>query len=171
MVISLIGTGFQLFLWTYMFIDLIWDIIVRILLGQIGFLRPLAWLAIWAFKLPTMPIVIFGWAWTVLTETVVFPVSGWMILFGGSGCYLRWGYNCYWPNGKRFKYRSYWQIADLAWLLKNPGYALDLPPSYSKFNQEMMAAQGKRRRDMVAAASPMGHAQDLLTNIKNFVAM
>lgn len=108
MIISLIGTGFQLFVWSYMFLDLGWDTLVRMFLGWVPFMKPLAWLAIWAFKLPTFPIIIFGWAWTILTELMAFPVSGWMILFGGSGCFLRWGYNCHFPNGKRLKDRSYW---------------------------------------------------------------
>jgi len=171
MIISLVGLGFQIFLWSYMLLDLLWDTTVRLFLGWIPFMKPLAWLAIWAFKLPTFPIIIFGWVWTILTETMAFPVSGWMILFGGSGCYLRWGYNCHWPNGKRFKDRSYWEIADLAWLIREPGAALGLPPSYSKFSEDMMKSEGQRRRSMVAAASPYGQAKALMTDISNYVAM
>lgn len=154
-----------------MFLDMGWDTLVRMFLGWIPFMKLFAWIAIWAFKLPTFPVIIFGWAWTILTETMVFPVSGWMIFFGGSGCYLRWGHNCHFPNGKRFKDRSYWEIADLAWLIKNPAAALDLPPSYNNFNQSLMKEQGQRRRKMVADASPMYLAQDLITNIAEYIAM
>jgi len=165
MIISLIGTGFQLFLWSYILLDRLWDTIVRLFLGQIFFLKPFAWLAIWAFKIPTFPIIIFGWVWTILTELMAFPVSGWMILFGGSGCFLRWGYNCHFPNGKRIKDRGYWQIADLAWLLKNPQEAYTLPPSYNQFSQEMMKVQGQERRASLAAISPLSQAQYLVSDI------
>ena len=134
MIISLIGTGFQAFLWVYIVIDRLFDYFVRIFLGQIGFLRPLAWLAIWAFKIPTFPIIAIGWAWTVLINVMAFPIQGWMLFFGGSGCFLRWGYNCG-LGGKRLKNRSYYQIADLAWLLTDPGMALRLPAqNYAEFS-------------------------------------
>lgn len=146
MMISLVGLGFQLFLWTYLSIDWVFDLFVRLFLGQVFFLKPFAWLAIWSFKIPTFPIIIFGWAWTILTELMAFPVSGWMIFFGGSGCFLRWGYDCYWPNGKRFHERSYWEIADLAWLMKNPSQNEFLPPKYSNFDQDFMKLEGQKRR-------------------------
>lgn len=154
-----------------MLLDMGWDTLIRLFLGQIFFLKPFAWLAIWAFKLPTFPIIIFGWAWTILTELMAFPISGWMILFGGSGCFLRWGHDCYFPNGKRFKDRGYWQIADLAWLAKNPQSAYKLPPSYNQFSQEMMEQQGKDRRAALAAVSPLAKTQALLTDIKEYIAM
>lgn len=171
MIISLIGTGFQLFVWTYIIIDRLWDTLVRLFLGQIFFLKPLAWLAIWAFKLPTFPIIIFGWAWTILTELMAFPVSGWMILFGGSGCFLRWGYNCSFPNGQRFKDRGYWQIADLAWLMKTPVAAYKMPPSYNQFSQEMMKYEGEQRRASLASISPFAQSAYLISNIAEYINM
>ena len=146
-----------MFIWSYNIIDRIFDLIVRILLGQIGFLRPFAWLAIWAFKLPTFPIIILGWAMTIITETMAFPLGGWMIIFGGSGCYLRWGYHCHWPNGKRIKDRSYWQIADLAWLAKSPSSYKDLPTDYDSLNS-LLKAEGEARRRVINHASPIYYA-------------
>ena len=130
-----------------MTLDLTWDYLVRIFLGSIGFLRLFAWLAIWLFKLPTLPIIVFGWAWTIIMEIMIFPFSGWMIFFGGSGCFLRWGHNCNWPNGKRLKDRSYWEVADLAWLMKSP--------SKNELNAELMKIEGQNRRKALMKASPL----------------
>ena len=156
MIISLIGTGFQMALWSYMLLDKIFDLVVRIFLGQIGFLKPLAWLAIWAFKIPTLPIIFLGWSWTVLLELMAMPVSGWMIIFGGSGCFLRWGHDC-WLGGKRFGDRSYYEIADLRWLMTDPTYALTFP-SYTEFSVETMKAENEARRAAVYEVSPVGQA-------------
>jgi len=102
---------------------------------------------------------------------MAFPISGWMILFGGSGCFLRWGYNCSFPNGARFKDRSYWQIADLAWLMKNPTSAYKMPPSYSQFSQEMMEHEGKQRRASLAAMSPFAKSLSLVSEISEYISM
>ena len=182
MIITLIGTGFQIFLWAYMFLDKGWDTLVRMFLGH-GFLKFFAYLAIWGFKLPTMPIIIFGWAWTVLISSMAFPISGWMILFKGSGCFLRWGHNCHFPDGKRFKDRSYWEIADLAWLMKFPTDSLRLPPSYSEFSKvynhdldglqkmELFKLEGKKRRQEVMEQSPFMLTKELLSDIGQYIAM
>ena len=116
MVISLIGTGLQIFLWVYILIDFIFDTFVRLTLGMV--FSPLAWLAIWAFKLPTFPIILMGWFWRILIELIAFPIQGWMLFFGGSGCFLRWGHDCWFA--KRIGDRSYWQIADLPVLMMDP---------------------------------------------------
>ena len=44
-------------------------------------------------------------------------VDGWMLLFGGSGCFMRWGYDCWVP---RLMDRKYWQVGQLAfWQREN----------------------------------------------------
>jgi hypothetical protein len=63
-------------------------------------------MAIWAFKIPTFPIIILGWFFHILIESMGFLIGGWMLFFGGSGCFLRWGYDCHFS--KRFGDRSYW---------------------------------------------------------------
>ena len=88
----------------YIIADWTFDWFVRMFLGTVC--KPCAWLAIWSFKLPTFPIILFGWFFRIMIETMGFMVDGWMLFFGGSGCYLRWGHDCWFA--KRFKDRSYW---------------------------------------------------------------
>ena len=88
----------------YILVDYGFDLFVRLFLGTVC--KPCAWLAIWSFKLPTFPIILFGWFFRIMIETMGLMVDGWMLFFGGSGCYLRWGHDCWFA--RRFKDRSYW---------------------------------------------------------------
>jgi len=58
-----------------------------------------------------------------------FLVDGWMLFFGGSGCYLRWGYDCWFA--KRFRYKNYWEIASLPVWMRNPSDSFVKDPSLS----------------------------------------
>jgi len=117
MFITLVAIMPQVIVWGYIVVDFMWDTFVRLFIGSIC--KPCAWLFIWAFKLPTFPFIIFGWMLRLMTETIGAMVSGWMLFFGGSGCYLRWGYDCWFT--KRFHERRYWEIADLPiWFRANP---------------------------------------------------
>ena len=117
MAISLVLIAPQFLVWIYILIDFIYDIMIRLFIGTIC--KPCAWLMIWAFKLPTFPFVLIGWIMRIITETIGAMVSGWMLFFGGSGCYLRWGHDCWFA--KRFKDRRYWEIMDVPfWLRTNP---------------------------------------------------
>jgi len=166
MVISLVGTAWQMIIWAYIAIDFAFDTVVRLFIGTIC--KPCAWLAIWAFKLPTFPLVIFGWIFRIMTETMGALVSGWMLFFGGSGCYLRWGHNCWFA--KRFKDRSYWQIADLTVWLRNPSdffvknpemsfsdsvHAFFAVPKFEDFDTEMSKLIGIQRRQQLADSCPL----------------
>lgn len=92
-IISLIGTGLQLFLWFYMGLDFIWDLMGRFLIGS--WCEFCAYIFIWIFKLITMPILLLGAFWHIFLELMALPISGWMIFFGGSGCIFRWGKDCW----------------------------------------------------------------------------
>ena len=169
MVISLVGTAWQALIWGYIALDWAVDSAIRLALGTIC--KPCAWLAIWAFKLPTFPFIILGWFFRIMIESMGLMVGGWMLFFGGSGCYLRWGHNCWFV--KRFKYRSYWQIADLTIWMRNPSSTFVPYPEQSfmeSMNQfftvpeiqdmsiPMQKTQGSLRRTMLANACPINKA-------------
>ena len=153
-------------IWIYILIDFAYDTVVRLFIGTIC--KPCAWLAIWAFKLPTIPFVIFGWAFRLMIESMGFMVSGWMLFFGGSGCFMRWGHNCWFA--KRFKHRHYWEIMDLAWFIRNPSDYFVKDPSISfvdaiheffyvpkieDFDTEVANLVGQRRRDAMLDSCPL----------------
>merc|ERR1712183_102788 len=169
MVISLVGTAWQFIVWAYIALDIAFDTVVRLFIGTIC--KPCAWLAIWAFKLPTFPLVIFGWAFRIMIESMGFLVDGWMLFFGGSGCYLRWGHNCWFA--KRLKDRSYWQIADLTVWMRNPSdFFVPNPelsftesmnqfftvPEIKDMDLPMQKLIGSERRAQLANACPISNA-------------
>ena len=148
---------------------MIYDSFVRLFIGTIC--KPCAWLAIWAFKLPTFPIVLFGWGFRIMTESMGALVSGWMLFFGGSGCYLRWGHDCWFAT--RIKDKSYWQIADLPiWMrsMTQPEnlFVKDAEMTFSEsiheffsvpmigdFNTEAARIIGENRRAALADSCPI----------------
>merc|ERR1712127_236954 len=166
MVISLVGIAWQFIIWAYILIDKVYDTTVRLFIGTIC--KPCAWLAIWAFKLPTMPIVLFGYGFRIMIESMGALVSGWMLFFGGSGCYLRWGHNCWFA--KRFKNRSYWEIADLTIWMRSPAdFFVKSPelsfsdsihqffavPRIEDFDTEVARLMGEERRQRYADSCPI----------------
>ncbi len=115
LVLSLVGFPIQLLLWVFSVLDIAWGQLFRVLLGS--FCKPCAWIAIWVFKGATFPILLFGWMFRIFTGVVGFMVDGWMLFFGGSGCFLRWGHDC---SVKRMKERRYWEIGHLPFWLRDP---------------------------------------------------
>ena len=91
-----------------------------------------------------------------------------MLFFGGSGCYLRWGHDCWFS--KRFNERSYWQIADLTIWLRNPAdafvrnpemsfsdsvHAFFAVPKFEDFDTEMSKLIGQNRRQQMLDSCPI----------------
>ena len=74
-------------------------------------------MVVWIFKVATFPVLALGWAFRVFLAVVGFFIDGWMLFFGGSGCFLRWGYDC---NVKSFKEREYYQMGTLPFWLRDP---------------------------------------------------
>merc|ERR550537_793720 len=70
---------------------------------------------IWAFKLPTLPIILLGFIWRFFTEIWNGPIVGWMLIFRWSCCWFGIGYDCIWS--KKF---SYWSLLDLTFWQRTP---------------------------------------------------
>jgi hypothetical protein len=101
--LTLVGFPVQILLWVFTLADIAWSNTFRILLGT--WCKPCAWVFVWLFKVTTFPLLILGWSFRILLGVVGFAVDGWMLFFGGSGCFLRWGYDC---HVKKFNERSYY---------------------------------------------------------------
>ena len=166
MFISLVFLVPQFIVWMYIAVDFVWDIVVRLFIGSIC--KPCAWVFIWAFKLPTFPLVLFGWGVRLMTELMGALVSGWMLVFKGSGCFLRWGKDC--RLAKRFRERRYWEVADLTIWMRDPSSLLvrnsDVGfveavhqffqvPQIADFDTEMARVIGQNRRQEMLESCPM----------------
>lgn len=166
LVVSLVGQALQIMIWLYILVDYVLDLVIRLFLGSIC--KPCAWIAIWSFKLPTFPIIILGWFFRIMIESMGFLIDGWMLFFGGSGCFLRWGHDC--RFARRFKDRSYYQIADLTFWMRNPSdmFVKDPTQSFSEsmhsffgvpkfedFNTELSKRIGEQRRQQLFDSCPV----------------
>ena len=116
MVISLVGIPWQSIIWVYVIIDFVYGQVIRIFIGTIC--TPCAWLFIAVWKIVTLPLIIFGWFFRIMIASLGALVDGWMLIFGGSGCFLRWGYDC--RFAKRLHNRSYWEIMSLPIWMRDP---------------------------------------------------
>jgi len=96
MIISLIGTGLQVFLWVYIALDFINDILTRLLIGS--WCTYCAYLYLFIFKIVSLPILLLGAFWHIFLELMALPISGWMIFFGWSGCIFRYGHDCWFTS-------------------------------------------------------------------------
>jgi len=157
MIISLIGTGLQIFIWAYILVDYINDLIARFLLAS--WCLYCAYIYLILFKLVTSPILLLGAFWHIFLELMALPISGWMIFFGGSGCIFRWGKDCWFTS--TLDEKEYWEIADLPLLIKKPedkSYTtlmkqLVLRP-IEEVSTELMRQEGIMRRGMILETCP-----------------
>lgn len=125
---GLIGIPFNLLILVFTAFDYFWSqILVRYAIGT--FCEPCAWIFIWIWKLPTFPILLLGWIVRFSNSFIQFMVDGWMLFFGGSGCFLRWGYDC--QHVIRFKDRHYYQIGQLNFWMRDLTFSLSSSPKYS----------------------------------------
>jgi len=161
MIVSLIGTGLQVFLWVYVAADFINDLIARFLLGS--FCTYCAYLYLFLFKVATSPIILLGAFWTTFLELMALPISGWMIFFGGSGCIFSYGHDC-WFN-EPFSEKNYWEVADVPILMKDKpqdkGVLTTFKKNYSTYlnqfflkpveevSHELMRQEGVMRRSLI----------------------
>ena len=80
---------------------------------------PCAGVFIWILNIALLPFTVIGWVHRFMLETIVLPIDGWLLLLGGSGCYLRFGHDC-WSN-KRVKDRTLRHFLDIPWLTTTIG--------------------------------------------------
>ena len=69
--------------------------------------EPCAITFIWIINIIMIPFHVGGWLQRFRLETFGLIVDGWMLFFGGSGCYLGFGEHCW---GKDSNYRTIWDI-------------------------------------------------------------
>ena len=117
--LTLVGFPFQILIWSFTVLDIAWSNFFRIVLGT--WCKPCAWVLVWLFKVATFPLLVLGWSFRIFLAVVGFAVDGWMLFFGGSGCFLRWGYDC---NVLKYHERSYYQMGTLPFWLRDPSSLL-----------------------------------------------
>jgi hypothetical protein len=86
-------------------LDLVW-------MGLFGWwCLPCAGLFIWIFNIALLPFHLFAWLQRFRLETYGLLVDGWMLIIGGSGCYLRFGKHCLFDRTlSNRKLRTFWDM-------------------------------------------------------------
>ena len=168
MIISLVGTGIQLFSWAYWIFDfLIIDLIARFVLGT--WCKFCAYLWIWIFKIATLPFWLIGLIWWIFLEIMTFPVAGWMIFFKGQGCVFIWGRDCWFTEVSP----PYWKVLDVPFLMKKDAKqkaktlfdTVFSMPSYEDFNDFSVEIGGKSRRMLISDTCPASEAFSLFKRL------
>ena len=59
---------------------------------------PCAGVFIWLINIVMLPFHIFAWLQRLRLETYGLMVDGWLLFFNFSGCYLRFGRQCFWDR-------------------------------------------------------------------------
>ncbi len=118
-----IGFPIQLFFWVYSLISNLWDGLWYLIFGE--WCLACGYIFVWLWNIATSPILILGWLWRLTFGVYGFMVDGWMLIFGGSGCFMRWGYDCW---VKRLPQRSYWQVGQLAFWQRDSTNNIDKFP-------------------------------------------
>lgn len=112
---------FQAMYWSFILFDFVTDLAFLVAFGLIpGIGKPLAYLFIWIVNLVFLPVTFAFWAYRIGIETIGLLFDGWLLLFG-SGCYLRWGPDCWFA--KKFSERSHRTYLDLPILALDPNAA------------------------------------------------
>jgi hypothetical protein len=124
--LSLIGLPMQIIVWIFTIVDIAWSNFFRIVLGT--WCKPCAWVVVFFFKVATFPLLLLGWSMRILLGVTGFVIDGWMLAFGGSGCFLRWGYDC---SVKKLSEREYWEIGTLPFWIRDPSTLLPSIPQGS----------------------------------------
>lgn len=82
-----------LVLFSLALVDWLVDWVFMLLFGW--WCLPCAGVFIWTINIAMLPFHILGWLQRLWLETYGLVIDGWMLLLGGSGCYLRFGKHCY----------------------------------------------------------------------------
>ena len=92
-------------------VDWVIDWVFLLTLGL--FCHKCAGFFIWTFNIALIPFTLIGFFQRFLLETYALVVDGWMLFFWGSGCYLRFGHDCF--INKRVKDRNTRTYFDIPW--------------------------------------------------------
>jgi len=98
-------------------------------LGLFGWwCTPCAGFFIWTFNIAYIPFQLLAWAQRFRLETYGLLIDGWMLFFGFSGCYLRYGNDC---------------LFDRSWESRNMRTIWDMPLFFNNDNERTVTQQLK----------------------------
>lgn len=108
-IIVIVTFPWWIFLATVATVDWILD---WVWLGLFGWwCMPCAGVFIWVMNLILLPFHIMAWLQRFRLETYGLLIDGWMLIFGFSGCYLRFGNDCLFDRTlSNRNMRTYWDM-------------------------------------------------------------
>ena len=126
--VAVMWTPGYLALFSVALIDWLLDAVFLILFGW--WCLPCAGIFIWIINLAMLPFMILGWIQRFWLETFGFIVDGWMLLFGFSGCYLRFGKHCY--LNPKMRDRPMRKMMDIPWFSTEHAFGATPGMSFSE---------------------------------------
>ena len=79
-----------------------------------AFCKPCAYVFVWILNIATLFPHVMWYYQRLMLELVGFIFDFWTLFFGGDGCFLRWGQDCWFA--KRIRDRDHLTYTDLVWL-------------------------------------------------------
>ena len=70
---------------------------------------------IWIINIALLPFTVWGMLQRLYLEVFSLMIDGWMLFFGGSGCFLRYGHHCWFTS--RFKDKDVRGYMDIPWMI------------------------------------------------------
>lgn len=108
-------------------VDWLLDWVFMIIFGW--WCLPCAGVFIWIINIALLPFSIAGWMHRFFIETFALVIDGWLLLLG-SGCYLRWGNDCWANRGWEDKTMRTW--LDIPWFTTTIGQQETFGGMFSK---------------------------------------
>lgn len=99
-------------------IDFVLDFVFLYTLGL--FCRPCAGFFIWVLNIALIPFTIWGWIQRFALEVFSLPIDGWMLFFGGSGCFMSLGHDCL-IFDKFFDFGNLRKALNIQWFMSDEG--------------------------------------------------
>ena len=157
LVIGIVALPWWLLLAVFAALDWVLDWVFLLTFGL--FCVPCAGFFIWILNVALLPVTILGWVMRFFLETVGLVVDGWMLLLGGSGCYMRWGHQCWFKRE-----RSLRTILDIPLFMTEPDSLNTLKdmvvdyllPKKITTRSEILVTRRMHRKNRIAAIPILG---------------
>ena len=169
LVILIVSLPWWLILATIAWIDWVVDWIFLFTFGL--FCVPCAGVFIWIINILLLPFTIWGWIFRILLDTFGLFVDGWMLPFGGSGCYIIWGHQCWFEGPSDLR-----KVLDIPLFntLPIPGSGVDniadtfmrliTPPTLNKAS-DILHVRRQNRKNLLAAIPILGELTVLIDQV------
>ena len=131
------------------------------------FCKPCAGLFIWVLNIAMLPIMLLGWVQRFFYESFGLIIDGWLLIFGFSGCFWKFGHHCW--HTPRMKHRKLATFFDIPLLFSEPSIdnlkALILPPDIDS-KEEFLQVRSAHRQTLLSFLPGYSRATTIYSLLK-----